>query len=70
MNCQTLERNVKAALDELGVKADVKKVSDYGEILGYGVMSTPGLVINDRLVSSGRIASVEDIKAFIEIAKA
>ena len=47
-NCVNLEKNTRAALAELGLDADVEKVTDYGDIAAYGVMKTPGLVIDEE----------------------
>lgn len=64
-NCETLIENAKAAAVELGIEAGVVKVTDYGEILGFGIMATPGLVIDGKVVSSGKVPSKEDIKKFM-----
>ena len=53
-NCKNLERVTKEAVAELGIDARIEKVEDYAEIMGYGVMSTPALVIDETVVSSGR----------------
>jgi small redox-active disulfide protein 2 len=60
-NCQTLESRTREALDELGVTADIDKIVDYGEIAGYGVMKTPGLVIDDEVVVSGRVPTAHEL---------
>jgi small redox-active disulfide protein 2 len=60
-NCRKLEQNTVAALNELGLQAQIEKVTDYGEIAGYGVMKTPGLVIDDELVVSGTVATPTEI---------
>lgn len=65
-NCKVLEANTKKALDELKIKADVAKVTDMGKIIEYGVMSTPALVINEKVVSSGRVLSSEEIKKLLK----
>ncbi len=65
-NCLRLETNTKKALEELKIKANVEKVTDLGEIMSYGVMSTPALVINKKIVSSGRILNSEEIKKFLK----
>lgn len=54
-NCQNLERVTREALAELGVEATVEKVTDYPTIAGYGVMSTPALVVDEQLVVAGRV---------------
>ncbi|AOY76125.1 thioredoxin family protein [Clostridium formicaceticum] len=64
-NCIKLEENVKAAVKELGLQASVEKVTDMELILGYGVMRTPGLVLNEKAVSAGKVLSVEDIKKIL-----
>ncbi len=65
-NCKVLEANTKKALDEMKIKADVEKVSDMGKIIEYGIMSTPALVINEKVVSSGRVLSSEEIKKLLK----
>ena len=57
--------NVELALKELNLEASVEKVEDFKDIMAYGVMSTPALVINEKVLVSGRIPSVEDIKKFL-----
>lgn len=54
-NCQNLEKNTRAALEQVGLEADVEKVTDYGEIAGYGILKTPGLVIDDEVVVAGKV---------------
>lgn len=54
-NCKRLEAETRAALDEVGIAYDLAKVTDYAEIVAHGVLSTPGLVMNDKVVSAGRI---------------
>jgi small redox-active disulfide protein 2 len=64
-NCQRLEANAREAIGLAGVEAKVEKVTDYGRILAYGVMSTPGLVIDGKVVSAGRIPSAGDISEWL-----
>ena len=54
-NCKRLEAETRAALDAAGVTYDLLKVTDYADIMAYGIMSTPGLVINEKVISAGRI---------------
>ena len=61
-NCKNLERVTRQALAELGLDATIEKVTDYPSIAGYGVMSTPALVIDDRLVLSGRVPTVGQLR--------
>jgi small redox-active disulfide protein 2 len=65
-NCVNLERVTRQAVDALGVDATIEKVTDYPTIVGYGVMATPALVVDEKLVLSGRVptsAQVRDILA-------
>lgn len=64
-NCQNLETRTREALDELGAFAQIDKVTDYGEIAGYGVMATPGLVVDDEVVVSGRVPSVSELRQLL-----
>jgi len=61
--CRRLEAETRAALDaaQPEVAYEIVKVTDYMDIISYGVMSTPALVINDRVVSAGRIPKAEQI---------
>lgn len=60
--CEKLEKNVETALHEMNIEATVSKVEDLLELVSYGVMSTPGLVIDDEVQSVGRVLSVNEIK--------
>ncbi len=65
-NCANLEAAARQACTELGIDATFEKVTDYGQIVGYGVMRTPALVVDERVVLSGRVptaAQVRDILA-------
>ncbi len=64
--CIALEEHVRQALSELGKQAEVEKVTDMLEITQYNVMKTPALVIEEKVVSSGRVNSVEEVKSFLE----
>ena len=57
-NCVTLEKRTRQALADLGLDASVEKVTDYGDIAGYGVLATPGLVVDEQLVLQGRVPTV------------
>ena len=67
-NCQKVEAAAKNAVANMGVEAEITKVTDYGEITAYNVLSTPGLVINEKLVAAGRIPS--DIEVMTWVANA
>lgn len=59
--CKKLEENVRKAVAEKGIEAAIEKVTDLKDIMGYGVMTTPALVIDDKVVSSGKLLSASDI---------
>ena len=65
-NCVALTENTKEALAELGIKAEIEKVTDFMEIARYGVMSTPGLVIDDKVVSFGKVLKSKEIVKLLE----
>ena len=64
-NCKRLEEIARQAASDMKVTAEFAKVTDYNDILAYDVLSTPGLVINEKLVSSGRIPSPASVSAWI-----
>jgi len=57
-NCVNLERVTREAVADLGIDAEFEKVTDYPAIMGYGVMSTPGLVVDEKVVMSGRVPTL------------
>lgn len=59
--CIALAENAKTAADTVGVAVEIEKITDIVAIASYGVMSTPGLVIDEKLVGSGRVLSVSQI---------
>ena len=64
-NCANLEQNTRAAVNQLGIDAEVEKVTDFTEFARYGLLRTPGLVIEEQLVSGGRVPSVAEISTLI-----
>ena len=64
-HCHTLEKNVRAALAGLGIEAPIESVTDYGEIAGYGVLRTPGLVVDEEVVVSGRVPKPDEIAGLL-----
>lgn len=69
-NCVNLDKATRTAVAELGFEASIHKVEDYAEIASYNIMSTPGLVINGTVVSSGRVPSTSEIKDLLLAAQA
>ncbi len=64
-NCERLEKNAKAAVAQLGVAATFTKSGDFNEYARYGLLATPGLVVNDKLVSAGRVPAVSQVVTLI-----
>lgn len=64
-NCKRLEQVATEAVAMAGVEAEIVKVTDYGEIVSRGVMSTPGLVIDGEVKSTGRVPSAGDIAMWL-----
>jgi small redox-active disulfide protein 2 len=63
--CKTLEKLTKEVVNENGIHADVEKVDDIEKIISYGIMSTPALVINQKVVAKGRVPSKSEIKELL-----
>ncbi len=64
-NCKKLEEEIKKAAKNQGIDAEFEKVTDFQVIMDYDVLNTPGLVINDKVVSSGRIPSQNELSSFL-----
>ena len=64
-NCITLEKNTIAALEELNITANVQKEQDIVKIMSYGIMRTPGIVIDGKVVLSGRLPSMSELKELL-----
>lgn len=64
-NCVALERNTREALAEMDLDAEVIKVTDYPTIASYGIMKTPGLVVDEQVIVSGRVPKPAEIKELL-----
>ncbi len=64
-NCEKLYANVKEAAENKGVSITIEKVTDYRDIVSYGVMKTPALVIDEEVKFSGRVAKVSEIESLL-----
>jgi len=64
-NCKKLTKNTEKAVKKLGLNASIEKVEDIQDIMAYDVMSTPALVIDEKVVSTGRVLSPKEIIAFL-----
>jgi small redox-active disulfide protein 2 len=65
-SCLKLEQNAKQAVEELQVSSEIEKVTNVMDIVNYGVLSAPALVIDEQVKSVGKILSVEEIKKIIQ----
>jgi small redox-active disulfide protein 2 len=64
--CKSLEKATREAVAELKLDASVEKVEDIKDILGYGVMQSPALIINEKIALTGRVPGVEELKKIIQ----
>ena len=64
-NCVNLEKAARQAIADLGIDATIEKVTDYPTILGYGVMSTPGLVVDEKVVLAGRVPTAAQLRELL-----
>jgi small redox-active disulfide protein 2 len=60
--CNMLKANAETAIKELGIDAEIEKISDIKEIMNFGVMSTPAIAIDGKVISSGKVLKSEEIK--------
>lgn len=65
-SCKNLEKATREAVQEMNINASVVKEEDIMNIMAYGVMRTPGLVINEKVVLSGRVPSQNELKELLE----
>ncbi len=65
--CKKLEENALAAVQALGLDTEVQKVTDINDIMGFGVMVTPCLVVDGDVKSAGKVLSVEEIKGLLNL---
>jgi small redox-active disulfide protein 2 len=65
-NCVTLKENTEAALKEMGIEAEIIKVTDFKDIMAYGVLSTPALVVDEKVVSFGKVLKPKEVAKILE----
>jgi len=65
-NCQKLEENVKKAVEKSGIKAEIEHIYDFNKMVELGIMMSPGLTIDGKLVSQGKIPDIEEIKKWLK----
>ncbi|MBA1334517.1 MAG: Redox-active disulfide protein 2 [Firmicutes bacterium] len=65
-NCKKLEENARQAVQELGIDASIEKVKEMKDIINYGVMRTPALVVDEQVKVVGKVATVDEIKKILQ----
>ena len=63
--CEATEQMVRTEAAKLGVQVNVEKITDYAQIAGFGVVSTPGIVIDGKVVHSGGLPKTEDLAKWL-----
>ncbi len=64
-NCKRLEQIARKAVSDMALDAEIVKVTDYKDIMAYNILSTPGLVVNEKVVSSGRIPTPAEVTSWL-----
>lgn len=64
-SCTKLEENTKKAVEELGLDSTIEKITDFKDIMKYGVMKTPALVVDEKVKAYGRVLKVDEIKKYL-----
>jgi small redox-active disulfide protein 2 len=64
-NCKRVEQIARKVLTEMSLEAEVIKVTDYGDIMAYNILSTPGLVVNEKVVCAGRIPAKSEVTTWL-----
>lgn len=64
-NCKALEALARKAVESLGIQAEIIKVQDYAEIMKYSILSTPALVVNEKVVVSGRVPALDQVTSWL-----
>jgi small redox-active disulfide protein 2 len=64
-NCKRVEQIARKVVAEMALEAEVIKVTDYNDIMAYNILSTPGLVINEKVVSTGRIPTPAEVTTWL-----
>jgi small redox-active disulfide protein 2 len=64
-NCKRVEQTVRKVVEDMSLEAEIIKVTEYPDIMKYNIMSTPGLVINEKVVSTGRIPTSAEVTTWL-----
>jgi small redox-active disulfide protein 2 len=65
-NCKRLEATTRKVVESLGIEVEIVHVTEYADIMKYPILSTPGLVVNEKLVSAGRIPTEVEIAGWLK----
>jgi small redox-active disulfide protein 2 len=65
MNCVTLEKRVKTAVEELGINSEVFNISDLSKIAEFGIMKTPALIVDEKIIFYGKVPTVNELKEYL-----
>ena len=66
-NCVALAENTKKAIGAMGLEAEIEKVTDFADIAAYGVMQTPALVVDEKVVSFGKVLKPKEIEKLLSV---
>jgi len=66
-NCEKFEANVRKAVADFGISVEIEKITDFAKIAEYGVMMLPALVINEKVLIEGKVASIEEVKKILRV---
>ena len=64
--CETLLANAKEEVANAGVEAEIEYITDFAVIAGYGIMSTPALIVDEKIVSMGKVLKSSEIESFLK----
>jgi len=64
-NCKRVEQIARKVIEDMSLEAEVIKVTEYPEIMKYNILSTPGLVVNEKIVSTGRIPTPAEVTTWL-----
>ena len=64
-NCKRVEQIARKVVAEMAIEAEITKVTDYSDIMAYNILSTPGLVVNEKVVSTGRIPTPAEVTTWL-----
>ncbi|MFZ5912361.1 MAG: thioredoxin family protein [Chloroflexota bacterium] len=64
-NCKRVEQIARKVVEEMALEAEIIKITDYNDIMKYNILSTPGLVVNEKVISSGRIPTPAEVTTFV-----